>query len=146
MDIFIRYLHFISIFTIVGSLVGEHLFLAKKLPRAIVKKMSLIDAAYGLSSVTLLISGFMMWFYYGKGAEFYTNNWIFQLKVGLAILLGLLSLPPTIYFLKHRKGEQSESIEIPFYIRACMWLEMLVLLIIPLCAVLMAKGIGYNPN
>jgi putative membrane protein len=146
MDIFIRYLHFISIFTIVGSLVGEHLFLAKKLPRAIVKKISVIDAVYGLSSVTLLISGFMMWFYYGKGAEFYTNNWIFQLKVGLAILLGLLSLPPTVYFLKNRKGEQSENLAVPKYVRICMWLEMVILLIIPLCAVLMAKGIGYGTN
>lgn len=143
MDIFIRYLHFISIFTIVGSLVGEHLFLSNSLPRAIVKKMSLIDAVYGISSLTLLFSGFMMWFYFGKGAEFYTNNWIFQLKVGLAILLGILSLPPTIYFLKNRKGDQSENLAIPNYVRICMWLEILVLLFIPLCAVLMAKGIGY---
>jgi putative membrane protein len=146
MDIFIRYLHFISIFTIVASLVGEHLFLSKKLPRAVIKKMSLIDAVYGISSITLLISGFMMWFYYGKGEEFYTNNWIFNLKVGLAILLGLLSLPPTIYFLKNRKGEQNENLAIPNYVRICMWLEMAVLVVIPLCAVLMAKGIGYSPN
>lgn len=143
MDIFIRYLHFLSILTIAASLVGEFLFLDKKVSRKIILKLSWIDAAYGISSITLLISGFLLWFKYGKGEAFYTGNFLFHVKVTLAVLLGILSLPPTIYFLKNRKGEPEEQVSIPRYVKVCLQMELGILILLPLCAVLMAKGYGF---
>jgi putative membrane protein len=53
-EIFLRYLHFISIFAIVSSLVSEHLLLKKALTRAEINRLARIDAVYGLAALTLL--------------------------------------------------------------------------------------------
>lgn len=112
--------------------------------RAEINRLAKIDLLYGLSAISLVGAGLMLWFMVGKPADFYSYNWIFQLKVGLAILLGLLSLPPTIFFLKNQKGEETEAVVLPGYIKTLVRIELLLLLIIPLCAVLMAQGIGYS--
>ncbi|MBI3482058.1 MAG: DUF2214 family protein, partial [Bacteroidetes bacterium] len=55
LEIILRYVHFISIFTIVGTLASEHLILKKELKRAEIGKLARIDMVYGLAAMTLLI-------------------------------------------------------------------------------------------
>ncbi len=142
-EILLRYLHFISIFGIVGALVSEHLLLEKAMTRKALRRMAIIDGIYGLSAILAVAAGLTLWFGVGKPADFYTQNWIFHLKLTLAVLLGLLSLPPTIFFLRQRKGDQTEMVELPQYIIMLVRVELILVLLIPLCAVLMAKGIGF---
>ena len=59
-EIFLRYIHFISIFTIVGTLVSEHLLLKKMMSRAEIGRLSRIDAVYGLAALSLLAAGFTL--------------------------------------------------------------------------------------
>lgn len=140
--IFWRYLHFISIFLVVGALTGEHLLLKNRMTRKEIGRMAQIDLIYGISAITLVGAGLMLWLVVGKPADFYSSNWIFILKVGLAISMGLLSLPPTIFFLKNRKGTADEYVDLPAYIKILIRIELLLLLLIPLCAVFMAQGVG----
>lgn len=110
-----------------------------------INRLAVIDLIYGLGAVALVAAGMMLWFAVGKPADFYTNNWIFLLKVGLAIGMGLISLIPTIFFLKNRKGEdEQELVNIPGHLIMIVRIELLLLLLIPFCAVLMAKGIGFS--
>jgi putative membrane protein len=143
-EIVLRYLHFISIFAIVGSLVSEHLLLKKELTRAEIGRIAKIDAVYGIAALTLLCVGLTLWLgSFGKPAVFYTKNWIFHLKITCFLIIGLLSIYPTIFFIRNRKGSQSEVVAIP---KAVFWMlryELLLLFIIPLLAGLMAHGIGY---
>ncbi|OSZ77473.1 hypothetical protein CAP36_13905 [Chitinophagaceae bacterium IBVUCB2] len=143
-EIFLRYIHFISIFTIVGSLVAEHLLLKKTMTRSEISKLAKIDAVYGLAALTLLAVGLMLWWgSYGKPAIYYNQNWVFQLKLGLFALLGISSIYPTVFFIKQRKGNPEEVIVIPAKIAWTLRFELLLLLIIPFLAGLMARGIGY---
>lgn len=143
-EIFLRYIHFISIFTIVGSLVAEHLLLKKTMTRSEISKLAKIDAVYGLAALTLLAVGLMLWLgSYGKPAIYYNQNWVFQLKLGLFALLGISSIYPTVFFIKQRKGNPEEVIVIPAKIAWTLRFELLLLLIIPFLAGLMARGIGY---
>lgn len=143
-EIFLRYVHFISIFTIVGSLVAEHLLLKKKMTRSEITKLAKIDAVYGLAALTLLAAGLILWLgSYGKPAIYYNQNWVFHLKLGLFALLGISSIYPTVFFIKQRKGNPEEVIAIPVKIFWILRFELLLLLIIPLLAGLMARGIGY---
>jgi putative membrane protein len=142
-EIILRYLHFISIFGIVGSLVSEHLLLKREMTPAELNRLSKIDAVYGLAALTLLGVGLTLWLSgVGKPSIYYTQNWIFILKISLFTTIGLLSIYPTIFFLRNR-GSKEGKIKIPPAIFWMLRFELLILFIIPLLAGLMARGVGF---
>ena len=143
-EIILRYIHFISIFAIVGSLVSEHLLLKKELSRAEITRLSRIDAVYGIAALILLTAGLTLWLGgFGKPSVYYSKNWIFHTKITMFITIGLLSIYPTVFFIKNRKGNQEERIKIPAIVFWMLRFELLLLLIIPLLAGLMAHGVGF---
>lgn len=143
-EIFLRYVHFISIFAIVGSLTAEHMLLKKSMTRSEIGKLARIDAVYGIAALTLLVAGLTLWLGgFGKPTVYYTKNWIFHTKITLFALVGILSIYPTIFFIKKRKGDPADEISIPKGIFMMLRLELLLLVIIPLLAGLMAHGIGF---
>ena len=143
-ELLLRYLHFVSIFTIVGVLVSEHVLLKKTLTRAEIGRLARIDAVYGLAALTLLTVGFTLWLGgFGKPAVYYTMNWIFHLKLGFFLMIGILSIYPTVFFIRHRKGDQAELVAVPASIFWMLRLELLLLALIPLLAGLMARGAGF---
>lgn len=143
-EILLRYLHFICIFAIVGSLVSEHVLLKKKLTRKEIKRIAVIDGIYGMAAMTLLAVGLTLWLgSFGKPSEFYSLNFVFHIKLTLFATIGILSIYPTVFFIKNRKGDPNETVQIPKTIFMLLRLELLILFIIPFLAGLMAKGIGY---
>ncbi|MEZ5526744.1 MAG: DUF2214 family protein [Gammaproteobacteria bacterium] len=48
----------------------------------------------------------------GKPAAFYNGNPVFHAKLTLFVLIALLSIYPTVFLLRQRKGVQ-ETIEVP---------------------------------
>ncbi len=144
LEIILRYVHFVSIFAIVGSLASEHLILKKELTRAEIGRLARIDAVYGIAAVTLLIAGLTLWLgSVGKPAVYYTKNWVFHTKLTLFLMVGLLSIYPTIFFIKNRKGNFEEIVAVPKIIFMMLRMELLLLLIIPLLAGLMSIGVGF---
>ena len=142
LEIFFRYLHFISLFALVSSVIAQHLLLKPEMSRGEIKRIAVIDGVYGLAAILAVGAGLTLWFGVGKPAEVYTQNWIFHTKVGLAILMGILSIYPTIFFTRQRKGEASELVSIPTGIKWTIRVELLLIFTIPLLATMMAKGIG----
>jgi putative membrane protein len=143
-ELFLRYIHFISIFAIVGTLTSEHLLLKKMITRGELKRIARIDAVYGIAAVILLSAGLTLWFGgVGKPTEFYSKNFIFHTKITLFALIGILSIYPTIFFIKKSKGDSSETIEVPNSIFMMLRIELLFLFIIPLLAGLMSRGVGH---
>lgn len=143
-EIILRYLHFISLLAIAGTLTAEHMLLKKELTRGEIGRLARIDAVYGLAALTLLVAGLTLWLgSYGKPAVYYSKNWIFQTKITLFLVIGLLSIYPTVFFLKNRKGSSEEVIKIPKAVFMTLRIELLLLLLIPLLAGLMAHGVGF---
>ena len=118
----VRYLHFISIFAWVSSVVAEHLLLKDSMSRKELKRMLVIDRIYGLAAILTVAGGLLLWFAVGKPAEFYTQNWIFHTKVGLAIVMGIISIYPSLFFAKNQKGDPTEQVAIPSGIK-CQWTQ-----------------------
>jgi putative membrane protein len=144
LEITLRYIHFISIFAIVGTLVSEHLMLKKSMTRAEIKRLAHIDSVYGIAALTLVIAGLYLWLgSVGKPSWYYSKNWIFHTKITLFAIIGLLSIYPTVFFLRNRKGVMTETVEIPALLFFMLRIELLLLFIIPLLAGLMAHGVGY---
>jgi putative membrane protein len=144
LELLLRYVHFISIFTIVATLAGEYLLVKKTMTRAELDRLSRIDALYGIAALVLLGAGLTLWLgSYGKPAIVYSKNWIFHLKLGLFVVIGLLSVYPTVFFLRHRKGDPAEWVTLPAAIFWMLRLEIGLLVVIPMLAGLMSRGIGY---
>jgi len=140
--VLIRYFHFVSIFGVVATVTAQHLMLKDSMTRGEIARISKIDAVYGISALLVLLFGSLLWFVVGKPAQYYTSNWIFHVKLTLFILVGLISIIPTVYFLKTRKGDPEEVVQLPKKIIMAIRMELLLLFIIPLLAAMMAYGAG----
>ena len=141
------YLHFLSIFILFALLVLEHRLL--KLPLDLERARSLvrIDIAYGLAAGVVLLTGLARVVWYGKGLDYYLHNSMFHAKMGLFVLIALLSGFPTFVFLNWRNALKAGQVpEVsPGKARAVIMvirLELLLALLLPLFAVLMARGHG----
>ncbi|SEG23638.1 DUF2214 family protein [Algoriphagus boritolerans] len=142
-ELLLRYFHFASIFVIVGALVSEHLLLKPALAKKEIDRLSKIDGIYGLAVLSLLAAGLSLWLGgFGKPTEFYSENPLFHLKLGLFVGIGILSIYPTVFFIKNRKGNADELVKIPKSIIWMIRLEILLIFIIPFLAGLMSKGFG----
>ena len=140
-ELFVRYLHFVGFILLASMLVAENLLLARSLDNRTLKKLAAIDGIYGLSAVITLGAGLTLWLGVGKPAEFYNANPIFHIKVTLFVVVALLSIYPTIFLLKHRNTSAAE-LSVPAPVVLVKRLEVVFLLLIPLLAVLMARGVG----
>lgn len=141
-DLIFRYLHFLGIIVLSASLFTEHLLLKSELAPAELKRIAIVDMIYGLSALTVLAAGLILWFWVGKPAEFYSRNPVFMIKLTLFVIMALISIYPTVFFIKHRKA--TTNVFLPSIIIVLIRIEMLILVILPLLAVLMARGIGLS--
>jgi putative membrane protein len=86
-------------------------------------------------------------FHFEKGAYYYFHNWAFIAKLSLFVLVAVASIVPTREFLSWRsavKQGQVPVVEAPRMrsIRLIVHLELAAIVLILLCAGLMAKGVG----
>ena len=141
-DILVRYLHFVSILVLVGTVLAEHLLVRRSMSRGELALVAKVDAVYGIAAVLVLLTGFAQWFWTGKPAGFYSPNPVFHTKVTLFLVVGLVSIYPTVFFVKNRKGEPDEEVAVPGRVVMSLRLELLLLFLMPLLAVLAGRGVG----
>ncbi len=139
--IFVKYIHFAGLLLLVSTLALEHFLVKPKMSPDEFRTLALVDMIYGVSSLIVLAAGLTLWFVVGKGASFYTANPIFHIKLSLFVLVGLLSVYPTVFFIRNRTSKQI-LIEVPAKIVMIIRVELLLIFVIPLLAVLMAQGVG----
>ena len=89
-----------------------------------------------------VFTGLFRMYYFGKGDDYYLSNPLFVLKFSLFIFIGLVSIYPTIQFVKSGKLK-IEFIEFKHFnlIILLLIIKLILLLVIPFLAVLVAKGI-----
>lgn len=103
------------------------------------------DVIYGVSNIFVLIFGFLRVFYFEKGTDFYFSNSFFHLKLGIFIIIGLLSIYPSMRINKWkkviRKGDTPEIGYRKFKrIRFFLRMEGIAIIILILFASFMTKG------
>lgn len=141
MDILIRYLHLFAVVILAGSVIIENMAISKTVTKEDIRQLVKVDAAYGISAAIVLACGLALWLWVGKPSEFYNSNPIFHAKIALFVLVGLLSIYPTVFFIRQRNTE-SASIAVPNSVIRALRVELILLAIIPLLAFLMARGLG----
>ncbi len=146
----LAYSHYLSIFLLVATLIVEWITFKPTLNRSEARLLQKTDSIYGLASILVLTTGLIRSFYFGKGSAYYWSNYIFLGKVGIFIIVGILSIWPTVLFIKWRKELEKGASEIILennkarQIRRIIAAELLLVFSIPLLAALMARGFGFS--
>jgi putative membrane protein len=143
------FLHHILAFTLTACLVYEFIAYRKTMSIAEIRRIQQADLVYGISAGLLLLIGLLRVFFFEKGVNFYINNPFFWVKMTAFLLVALLSIDPTIRYIRwNRTLRQGNVPEIsqPEYrrTRLLLWLEVIGIAVILLAAPLMARGIGMN--
>ena len=144
-EVLVRYIHFLGIIVLGASLVAEHLLLSLDTSAQKFKRLAAIDGIFGMSALTVLVAGLLLWFVVGKPSEFYTKNWVFHIKLSLFAVIGCLSVFPTIFFIRHRNNPGNEVV-VPKSIVMIVRAELLLLLCVPFFATFMARGYGLTSS
>lgn len=137
MTSFLAFVHHVAAFGLVSALVVEFVLIKGELTPAVARKLARTDMVLGVSATLLLMVGLVRVFYFEKGAAYYFHNAAFLAKFGLFIAVALLSIYPTVKFIK---GVDAASVPL---IRRLIHLELAGVVLILLFAALMADGIGF---
>ena len=143
------FLHHILAFALTACLIYEFIAYRRNMSIAEIRRIQQVDLAYGISAGLLLVVGVLRVFFFEKGVNFYMNNPFFWVKMAAFLLVGVLSIDPTIRYIRwNRTLQQNQHPEIsePEYkrTRTLLWLEVIGIAVILLAAPLMARGIGMN--
>lgn len=141
------FLHHLAAFTLVAALAVEFVLIRDALTLDKARKLLAVDAIFGASAGVVLLVGLGRVFHFEKGATYYFHSWTFIAKLTLFVIVGLLSIVPTREFLSWRASlRQGRLPEVSDHrlrtLRSIMHLELVGIVLILLCAALMAKGIG----
>jgi putative membrane protein len=141
------YLHFLGMMILMATLLAEHVMLHTQMPPVHLQRVARTDLFYGMAAGIVFLTGLLRFAYFGKGIHFYLGNPMFYVKVGMFLLVALISIYPTVQFLSWRKMLTQGTLpeldpRTMTRLRAVIRLELGLLIVIPLLAVLMARGIG----
>jgi putative membrane protein len=145
-DALLAFAHFIAIGSLASLLVGELLVFRQTLPADVLRRLLLVDRWYGIVAGLVIVTGLLRIYLGVKGAAFYTHNPVFWTKMGLFVIVALLSIAPTLDYIKwnaRKAADGSIALQDSEFARTrtFLWAQILVLIFIPLCAVFMARGL-----
>lgn len=129
----------------ISCLVLEYHLLKRENSQKEIRKLWIIDGIYGFSSITTLAAGFTLWFWVGRPASFYNESVLIWGKIGVFLIVGILSAAPTRFFFRHRSKNKIENalIEVPGQLKKYVLVEIILLFLIPIMSVFMAQGFGH---
>jgi putative membrane protein len=145
MTTFFAFLHHLFAFTLVACIAVEFTLIRQPLTLDTARRLLRTDAALGLSALALFVVGFVRVFYFEKGADYYLTSHAFLTKLGIFVGVAIVSITPTAEFLSWRKalraGEVPQVEERTLRkIAAFLHFELAAVVVILLCAALMARG------
>ena len=143
------FLHHLMAFTLTACLVYEFIAYRKGMSIEEARRIQRVDLVYGISAGLLLVVGLLRVFFYEKGVNFYVHSPFFWVKMTAFAIVGLLSIDPTIRYIRWNKMlQENQAPEISTdefkRTRILLWLELAGIVVILLSAAMMARGVGLN--
>jgi putative membrane protein len=112
-DLLLASLHHLLFFALISMLVTQSVLLRGTIDGRVLQRLARLDAGYGMSAGLLLVVGMLRVFQGVKGADFYLHNPWFHAKMGCFVLVALLSILPTIRFVRWRKALKANAAFVP---------------------------------
>lgn len=147
LEAILAYLHLLAILTMVVFIASEAaLCRVEWLNAAVVERLAKVDLVYSIAAVAVLATGVARTWWGMKGTAWYWTNPLLHIKLTLFIVIGIVSIFPTLTYIRWRKTVRaSGALPAEAEIRKTRKLVMVqahLLAVIPLVAVFLARGFG----
>ena len=145
MSTLFAFLHHLCAFTLVAALAIEFATIRQDLTPSSARRLQVTDAVYGIAAGALLVIGLSRVFWLEKGAAYYFHSHAFLAKLSLFIIIGLVSIIPTMEFLSWRGPLRAGQLPVMEtskrrLVTGIIHGELLAIALILLCAAIMARG------
>lgn len=142
LDLVLAILHHFFVFALFAVLFAELMMVRRRMDIAAVGRVQMIDAWYGALAALIVIAGFSRAIFAAKGWGYYAHNAFFWAKIGTFVVIALLSVPPTLAFLRWRRTNTLPANEAVAKVQRYIRIE--VALFAPLLAFAAAMARGYG--
>ncbi|MBU1361318.1 MAG: DUF2214 family protein [Gammaproteobacteria bacterium] len=148
LEAILAYLHLLAILTMVVFIASEAaLCRVQWLNAAVVERLAKVDMIYGIAAIGVLLTGVARTWWGIKGTAWYWGNPLLHLKLGLFIVIGVISIFPTLTYMRWRKALRSTG-ALPSEAdikktRKFVMIQAHLIAIVPLVAVFLARGIRF---
>jgi putative membrane protein len=144
-DLLLAIGHHLLIFALAAVIVAELVMTRPSMSGADLGRIAWLDRWYGILAALIVIVGFSRVHFGLKGPEFYETNPTFWAKIAAFVVVGLLSIVPTIRILRWRREQKANPAYLPNAdelagVQRFIRLEAGVFLLIPIFAAMMARG------
>ena len=112
-DFLLASFHHLLAFGLVAMIVSQSVLLSRGVDATTLRRLSGVDRGLGMIAMLLLVVGLTRVFHGVKGADFYLHNPWFHAKFGAFVLAALLSILPTIRFVRWRKALKADPAFVP---------------------------------
>lgn len=145
MTVSFAFLHHLAAFTLVAALAVEFVLIRRELTLWSARALQGADMVLGISAGVLLLVGLGRVFWFEKGSAYYFGSHAFLTKLTLFVVVALLSIVPTIEFLRWRKAVKQGHVPVVAAgtlrkVARIIHIELAAVVLILLCAAIMAKG------
>jgi len=139
------FLHHLCAFTLVAAVAIEFTLIRSELTLASARRLQVTDIVLGMAAGALLVIGLLRVFFFEKGAAYYWHSHAFLTKFALFIIVGLLSIVPTMEFLSWRGAIEAGQVPVMEAatrrrVTMIIHIELAAIVVILLCAAIMARG------
>jgi putative membrane protein len=139
--------HHVLVFALAGVIAYEFAVVRQTMTAADIIRVGKIDLWYGVLAGLILAVGFARANFAAKGWTYYAHNHFFWAKIGTFALVGILSIWPTIQFIRWRNTLKKDPAAMPSAdaianARRFIWAEVFFFALIPVFAAAMARGFG----
>ncbi|MBS0359772.1 MAG: DUF2214 family protein [Proteobacteria bacterium] len=142
LDLVLAIAHHVLVFSLFGVLFGEIVLVRKGVDLATVTRVGRIDLMYGAVAGLIVVVGFARAIFAAKGWAYYSHNLFFHLKIATFVAVGLLSIPPTVAYIRWRRAGTAPSDAQVAGVRKWLMAELALFAFIPAFAAAMARGFG----
>ena len=147
-DLLLATFHHLLVFGLVAMLVAQSVLLRGRMSGDVLARLGGIDRGYGITAMLLLVVGTLRVFQGIKGEDFYLHNPWFHAKIGAFVLVGLMSVWPTLRFVRWRKALAADAAFLPgddemARLRRIVAFELGLVAVIFACAAAMARYGGF---
>jgi putative membrane protein len=147
-DLLLAIAHHLFVFALAGILFAEFVLLKPGLSGRNLSLLGRLDGAYGGLAMAIIVIGVCRVIFGLKGWEYYVGNHAFWGKMAAFLVVGLLSIPPTLRIIRwRREAGSSEGYVVPdaevASMRRYVHGELAFFALILVFAAMMARGYGY---
>ena len=144
LDLILAVLHHLAILSLILIVGAELALIRGELSTAGLRRLAAIDLGYGIAAGAIVVIGVARVILGVKGWVFYVHNPWFWAKMATFLIVGLLSIQPTVMFLRWRRAADADAAFSPpsagvAAVRRTILIEALLLGLIVALAAAMAR-------